>query len=165
MKPINFNDDQDDDKDRQNIINKLRKYQSSFKVCGDININYEGKTSYLKNKLEDFRNAINNKNTHAIVKTGYLTTVKGLEFVGSKGGMKLYGLSNMLAQSEEVDSILKELECEMMGGLRLPAHQRLLMVTLSSAMVIDGMNKKSEILNDFSKTEITPEIKDNYKDL
>ena len=71
----------------------------------------------------------------------------------------------MLSQSEEVDSILKELECEMMGGLRLPAHQRLLMVTLSSAMVIDGMNKKSEILNDFSKTEITPEIKSKYEDL
>ena len=127
--------------------------------------NYEGKTSYLKGKLEDFRNAINNKNTHAIVKTGYLTTVKGLEFVGCKGGMKLYGLSNMLSQSEEVDSILKELECEMMGGLRLPAHQRLLMVTLSSAMVIDGMNKKSEILNDFTKSEITTEIKSKYEDL
>ena len=86
------NDDEDDDKDRQSIINKLRKYQSSFKICADININYDGKTSYLKGKLEDFRNAINNKNTHAIVKTGYLTTVKGLEFVGCKGGMKLYGL-------------------------------------------------------------------------
>ena len=43
--------------------------------------------------------------------------------------------------------------------------RRLLMVTLSSAMVIDGMNKKSEILNDFSKTEITPEIKTKYEDL
>ena len=79
--------------------------------------------------------------------------------------MKLYGLSNMLAQSEEVDSILKELECEMMGGLRLPAHQRLLMCTLSSAMVIDGMNKKSEMLNNFSQEKLNDDVVKKYEDL
>ena len=159
------NDDDDDDKERSDIIAKLHKYQSSFTVCAALNINFDAKTSVLKCKLEDCRNAVNNKNTHAIFKTTYLTTVKGVEFIGSRSGMKLYGLSSMLGQSEEVDSILKEMSIEMMGGFRLPAHQRLIMCTLSSAMIINNMNSKAELLNNFTKEPIKEDVQDKYKDL
>ena len=160
-----MNSDDDDDKERSDIIAKLHKYQSSFTVCAALNINFDAKTSVLKCKLEDCRNAVNNKNTHAIFKTTYLTTVKGVEFIGSRSGMKLYGLSSMLGQSEEVDSILKEMSIEMMGGFRLPAHQRLIMCTLSSAMIINNMNSKAELLNNFTKEPIKEDIEDRYKDL
>ena len=52
-----------------------------------------------------------------------------------------------------------------MSGLKLPATTRLLMVTVSSAMIVNNMNKQDEILNDFTKSEITTAIKEKFDDL
>ena len=151
MKPTKFTEDYDDDSERQGIINKLKKYQASFIVCANININYEGKTSYLKEKQEEFKNSIGSKNTMAILKSCYIASVKGVEFVGSKANMKLYGLADMLSKNDEVDNIIKELHCEHMSGLKMKPEHRLLLITISSAMVVNGINKWSELLNEFSK--------------
>ena len=163
----NFNsfEDTDDSKERQEIIQKLKKYQMNFKVFENRTINYDGTTPYLKGILEEFRGSVGGKNTHTIFKGCYIQSVKGFEFLGSRTGMKLYGLSDALSKNEEVDNILKEIECEYINMKSLKPEHRLLLVTASSAMVINAMNKRSEILQEFGNTKVSSTTIEEFNDL
>jgi len=155
----------EDDKERDNLITKLKKYQANFKVLANININFDGKVAYLKSKLDEFRNTIHTNNIHNVIKTGYVGTIKGIEFLGGKAGAKLYGLSSMVGQSEEIDSLLKEIECERIGNLNKKPEHRLLLATARCAIVVNQINIQNENLNKFSNEAISEETKTKFEDL
>ena len=100
-----------------------------------------------------------------LIKKGYILGVKGLETVGSRFGGKLYGMSQILEQSPEVDHQLKIIECELNLGAKLNPYQTLFIITLSTGLAIDGLNRKSELLHEFQKTKVNDELNKKYTDL
>ena len=61
--------------------------------------------------------------------------------------------------------ILKEIEAEHGITGSLKPEQRLLVATLGAAIAVDQLNRRSEILNTFTKTEVDPGIKGAFSDL
>ena len=160
-KPVESNDV---DKKKE-ILQKIRRYRESFEAVRAMRgPSEDASLEALEAHLETIRVTVSCKNTHVVVKGAYTVAVKGVEIVTTKVGMKTYGLSQMLSQSAEVDSILKELECEIGLG-HVPPMQRLLFVTLSSAVVLDGANRRAEILGGFKKAEVSQDVAGKYKDL
>ena len=88
-----------------------------------------------------------------------------METVGSRFGAKLYGMSQILEQSPEVDHQLKIIECELNLGSKLNPYQTLFIITLSTGLAIDGLNRKSELLHEFQKTKVNEDINKKYTDL
>ena len=160
-KPVESNDV---DKKKE-VLQKIRRYRESFEAVRAMRgPSDDASLEALEAHLETIRVTVSCKNTHAVVKGAYTVGVKGVEILTTKVGMKTYGLSQMLSQSGEVDSILKELECEIGLG-HVPPMQRLFFVTLSSAIVLDGANRRAEILGGFKKAEVSQEVAGKYKDL
>ena len=84
--------------------------------------------------------------------------------MASKGGLKCYGLADMLGKSAEVDNILKEMEAEI-GIKYISPWKRLAFITCTTAVVLDGMNRRAEVLAGFKAETVAPEIAKNYADL
>ena len=91
--------------------------------------------------------------------------VKGLEVGGTAVGLKIYGLSDLLSRSAEVDSILKEIQCELpMIGHIGPGH-RLALATFGAALALDSANRKSEVLGTFKAAPVSETVSSKYGDL
>ena len=135
----------DDSKKRKEILAKINRYKQAFDVLKAVPVDPNASTEELGAKLEEMRITISSKNTHAIFKTVYISSVKCTELIAARAGGKLYGLADLLSKSSEVDMILREIEAEhgLTGSLR--PEQRLLVATLGAAIAVDQMNRKSEL--------------------
>jgi hypothetical protein len=152
-------------RDTAAILKKIKKYKANFAVLKDFPVDEKAPLETLELKLSEMRDAISGKNMHAIFRGGYLMGVKGFEGIGCRAGLRLYGLSAQLSQSPEIDSILREIECEMGCGFRLRPEQRLLMATITSAMVVDNMNRRAETVKGFTSEPAKAEVTEKYAEL
>jgi hypothetical protein len=152
-------------KAKKAVISKIMRYKQSFEVLHNYPVDTNATVGALEAQLEEMRLVINTKNSHAIFRHLYLTGVKGYEFAGNKVGMKLYGLADLLSKSPEVDQILKELECEYHITGSLKPEQRLLLVTASTSLVVDSLNRRSELLNKFGKDKVNEGLQAQFSDL
>ena len=90
--------------------------------------------------------------------------VRGIEVATTAAGMRTYGLCDLLSKNSEIDSILKELQCEAGVG-HIPPHIRLGLATISTVFVLDSVNRRSEILGNFKKESVNETIANKYGDL
>ena len=165
--PVPKKENKPDNKEREkrDIISKINRYKQSFVLLSDYQINENDSVEKLEAELEQMKLLINNKNCHAVFRHVYLSGVKGYEFLGGRAGAKLYGLSDLLSKSQEVDDILKQIECEHNITGALKPEQRLLLITASMSLVVDNMNRRSEALNEFKQNSADPQIVNKYADL
>ena len=71
----------------------------------------------------------------------------------------------MVGKSEEIDNILKEIECERIGNLNIKPEHRLLLSTARCAIIVNQLNNQNETLNKFSNEAISEETKTKFEDL
>ena len=105
-------DPPDDRDERRQLIDKIKKYRQGFDAARALPFHEDMPTDKLRALLDDIRLSISSRNTSLIFRSGYLTAVKGVEIVGSKAGMRCYGLADALGKSAEVSELLKEIEAE-----------------------------------------------------
>ena len=154
----------DDRADRRQIIDKIKKYRQGFDAARALPFNEDMSTEKLRSLLDDIRLSISSRNTSLIFRSGYLTAVKGVELVGTKTGLRCYGLADALGKSVEVADLLKEIEAEC--GLRyVSPWKRLAFVTVTTAVVLDGMNRRAELLAQYKSEAVSPVLDEKYKDL
>lgn len=146
---------------------KLQQYKTSFpKELSKVKINENSSIPELENKLEECRVTVSCNNTHNIVKFGYFTGVKGIEYMGSRfAGLKLQGLTESLKANEEVDRILKEIEIENLSLKYTSPTYRLAFITLTTVLGVDAQNKRNTVLSSFLNDKPKKEINDKYNDL
>ena len=154
----------DDREERRQIIDKIKKYRQGFDAARALPFDESMSTDRLRSLLDDIRLSISSRNTSLIFRSGYLTAVKGVEIVGSKAGMRCYGLADTLGKSVEVSDLLKEIEAEV-GIKYISPWKRLAFITVSTAVVLDGMNRRAETLASFKSEPVSPVLDDRYKDL
>jgi len=154
-----------DDKDeRRELIDKIRKYRHGFDAARALPFNEDMPTDKLRSLLDDIRLSISSRNTSLLFRNGYLTAVKGVELVGSKAGLRCYGLADTLGKSVEVSDLLKEMEAEM--GIRyISPWKRLAFITMSTAVVLHGLNARAEILANYKQEPVSATLDAKYKDL
>ena len=155
----------EDTKRRKDVLGKIARYKQSFEVLKAVPVDTNASVEELEAKLEEMRLTISSKNTHTIFKTVYIASVKAGEIGAARFGGKLHGLADLLSKNPEVDMILKEIEAEHGITGSLKPEQRLLVATLGAAIAVDQLNRRSEILNAFTKTEVDPGIKGAFSDL
>ena len=91
--------------------------------------------------------------------------VKGVEVTGCAVGLKVYGLSDLLSRSAEIESILRELQCELpVIGHIGPGH-RLALATFGAALALDSANRKAEVLGQFKQAPVSETVSQKYGDL
>ena len=149
---------------RQAVLQRLRKYREAFVAVRAMPFDENASTDALEAQLDNVRAAVSSKNLTMLVKGVYLAGVKGIEVVTSSAGAKTYGLTDILAQSAEIDGLLKECACELGVG-HIPAHIRLAMATTQAVLVLDSTNRRAEALAGFKSAPVTPELKSRYGDL
>ena len=154
----------DDREDRRQLIDKIKKYRQGFDAARALPFHEEMETEKLRALLDDIRLSISSRNTSLIFRSGYLTAVKGCEIVGTKVGMRCYGLADALGKSAEVADLLREIEAEV-GIKYISPWKRLAFVTVSTAVILDGMNRRAETLASFKSEPVSPVLDDRYKDL
>ena len=155
----------EDTKRRKDVLGKIARYKQSFEVLKAVPVDTNASVEELETKLEEMRLTISSKNTHTIFKTVYIASVKAGEIGAARFGGKLHGLADLMSKNPEVDMILKEIEAEHGITGSLKPEQRLLVATLGAAIAVDQLNRRSEILNAFTKTEVDPGIKGAFSDL
>ena len=155
----------EDTKKRKDVLGKIARYKQSFEVLKAVPVDTNASVEELEAKLEEMRLTISSKNTHTIFKTVYIASVKAGEIGAARFGGKLHALADLLSKNPEVDMILKEIEAEHGITGSLKPEQRLLVATLGAAIAVDQLNRRSEILNAFTKTEVDPGIKGAFSDL
>ena len=154
-----------DDKDeRRELIDKIRKYRHGFDAARALPFNEDMPTDKLRSLLDDIRLSISSRNTSLLFRNGYLTAVKGVELVGSKAGLRCYGLADTLGKSVEVSDLLKEMEAEM-GIKYISPWKRLAFITMSTAVVLHGLNARAEILATYKQEPVSATLDSKYKDL
>ena len=119
----------------------------------------------LESHLESIRVAVSAKTTGLLVKNAYIMSVKGLEVGATAVGAKVYGLSDMLSRSAEVDSILKEIQCELPLLGRIGPGHRLALATFGAALALDSANRKAEVLGQFKAAPVGEGVSQKYGDL
>ena len=147
------------------MLGKIARYKQSFEVLKAVPVDTNASVEELEAKLEEMRLTISSKNTHTIFKTVYIASVKAGEIGAARFGGKLHGLADLLSKNPEVDMILKEIEAEHGITGSLKPEQRLLVATLGAAIAVDQLNRRSELLNAFTKTTVDPGIKGAFSDL
>ena len=155
----------EDVKKRKVLLSKINRYKNSFDVLKSVLIDESASMDDLEGKLEDMRLMISTKNSHTIFKTCYVTGVKAVEVIGGKTGAKLYGLADLVNKSPEIDSILREIECEIDILNNVSPTNRLIIATAGCAIACDTINRRSEILQSFTKGSVNATVNDQYKDL
>jgi hypothetical protein len=159
------NESEEDRKERLVLISKIKKYKKEFQFVNEISFNEAAPIHQLRNTLDEIRGLIQGKTTNVLIKRTYITGVSTLELLGQKTKLaKLNGLTDILSRSAEVESILKEISCEMHIGYVSP-FKKLAFITLSSAYVLHTMNAKSEVFETFGKEQTNPEVINQYSDL
>ena len=155
----------DDKAKRRELLAKVRKYRESFPAVAAMHFNPDWGTEELDAHLESIRVAVSAKTTGLLVKSAYLMGVKGFEVGGTAVGLKVYGLSDLLSRSAEVDSILKEIQCELpvLGHIG-PGH-RLALATFGAALALDSANRKAEVLGQFKAAPVNEAVSQKYGDL
>ena len=150
---------------RRELLGKIKKYRESFPAVAAMRFNEEWGTEELESHLESIRVAVSAKTTGVLVKSAYLMSVKGLEVGGTAVGLRVYGLSDLLSRSAEVDSILKEIQCELpvLGHIG-PGH-RLALATFGAALALDSANRKAEVLGQFKAAPVNEAVSQKYEDL
>ena len=154
----------DDRNERRELIDKIKKYRLSFEAVRALPFNEDMSTEKLRSLLDDIRLSISSRNTSLIFRSGYLTAVKGVELVGTKTGLRCYGLADALGKSAEVADLLRELEAEI-GIKYVSPWKRLAFITVTTAVVLDGMNRRSELLATYKSEPVSPVLDEKYKDL
>ena len=154
----------DDRNERRELIDKIKKYRQGFDAARALPFNEEMSTDKLRSLLDDIRLCISSRNTSLIFRSGYLTAVKGVELVGSKTGLRCYGLADALGKRVEVADLLKEIEAEV-GIKYISPWKRLAFITVSTAVVLDGMNRRAELLATYKAEPVSPVLDEKYKDL
>ena len=150
---------------RRELIGKVRKYREAFPAVAAMRFSEEWSTEELESHLESVRLAVSAKTTGVLVKSAYIMAVKGGEVAGCSVGLKVYGLSDLLARSSEIDQILKEIQCELpiLGHIK-PGH-RLALATFGAALALDSANRKSEVLGTFKAAPVAEAVSSKYQDL
>ena len=157
----------DEKKEKQRrlaTLTKIKRYREQFSAVHAMKFSEEWSTEALESHLEDVRIMVSSKTTGLLVKSAYIAGVKGIEIVTTSAGMRTYGLADLLAKNPEVDSILKELQCELGIGTIPPAH-RLALATISTVFVLDSVNKRAEVLGHFTAGPVKPDLETKFKDL
>ena len=154
----------DDRNERRELIDKIKKYRQGFDAARALPFNEDMSTEKLRSLLDDIRLSISSRNTSLIFRSGYLTAVKGVELVGTKTGLRCYGLADALGKSVEVADLLKEIEAEV-GIKYISPWKRLAFITVSTAVVLDGMNRRAELLAQYKSEAVSPVLDEKYKDL
>ena len=157
----------DEKKEKQRrlaTLTKIKRYREQFSAVHAMKFSEEWSIEALESHLEDVRIMVSSKTTGLLVKSAYIAGVKGIEIVTTSAGMKTYGLADLLAKNQEVDSILKELQCELGIGTIPPAH-RLALATISTVFVLDSVNKRAEVLGHFTAGPVKPDLETKFKDL
>ena len=154
----------DDKEERRQIIDKIKKYRQGFDAARALPFHEDMSTDALRAMLDDIRLSISSRNTSMVFRTGYLTAVKGVELVGTKVGMKCYGLADCLGKSQDVADCLRELEVEC--GLKyISPWKRLAFISVSTAVVLHGVNQRAEMLAGFKSEPVSPVLDAKYRDL
>ena len=154
-----------DEKMRRSVaLQKIKRYRENFEAVRGMKFNEDWSTDALESHLEDIRIMISSKTSLMLVKSAYTLSVKGVEVGTCAIGMKTYGLADLLSKNAEIDSILKEIQCEIGIG-NLPAHARLAMATISTVFVLDSVNKRAEVLSAFKNESVAESITSKYGDL
>ena len=125
---------------------------------------YNCTSDKLDAHLEEIRIVVGSKTTHTLVKHTYLAGVKALEVGTCAIAMKTYGLTQLISQNAEIDSILKEVAAEMGIGAVPPAH-RLALATIGAVLALDSAQRRTEVLAGFKKEPVHDDIHMKYKDL
>ena len=149
---------------RNSALTKIKRYRESFEAVRAMKYSEEWSTDALESHLEDVRIMISSKTTGLLVKSAYTMGVKGIEVGTCALGMKTYGLADLLSKNAEIDSILKEIQCELGVGTIPPGH-RLMLATISTVFVLDSVNKRAEVLGSFKKKPVNENISSKYSDL
>ena len=150
--------------ERRQIIDKIKKYRQGFDAARALPFHEDMSTDALRAMLDDIRLSISSRNTSMVFRTGYLTAVKGVELVGTKVGMRCYGLADCLGKSQDVADCLRELEVEC--GLKyISPWKRLAFISVSTAVVLHGVNQRAEMLAGFKSEPVSPVLDAKYKDL
>ena len=155
----------DDKAKRRELLAKVRKYRESFPAVAAMHFNPDWGTEELDAHLESIRVAVSAKTTGLLVKSAYIMGAKGVEIGGCAVGLRIYGLSDLLSRSAEVDSILKEIQCELpvLGHIG-PGH-RLALATFGAALALDSANRKAEVLGQFKTAPVNEAVSQKYGDL
>ena len=154
----------DDREERRQLIDRIKKYRQGFDAAKALPFNEEMSTDRLRSLLDDIRLSISSRNTSLIFRSGYLTAVKGVELVGTKTGLRCYGLADALGKSAEVSDLLKEIEAEV-GIKYVSPWKRLAFITVTTAVVLDGLNRRAELLATYKSEPVNPVLDERYKDL
>ena len=154
----------DDKEERRQLIDKIKKYRTGFDAARALPFNEDMPTDKLRSLLDDIRLTISSRNTSLLFRNGYLTMTKGVELVGAKAGVKCYGLADTLSKSAEVSDLLKEMEAEI-GIKYISPWKRLVFLTISTAVVLHGLNQRAEVLAEYKAAPVNPSLDAKYKDL
>ena len=149
---------------RHSALTKVKRYREAFEAVRAMRFSEDWSTDAIESHLEDVRIMISSKTTGLLVKSAYTMGVKGIEVGTCMIGMKTYGLADLLSKNAEVDSVLKEIQCELGVGTIPPAH-RLMLATISTVFVLDSVNKRAELLGNFKQEPIAENISSKYSDL
>ena len=149
---------------RHSALTKVKRYRESFEAVRAMKFSDEWSTDSIESHLEDIRIMISSKTTGLLVKSAYTMGVKGIEVGTCMVGMRTYGLADLLSKNAEIDSILKEIQCELGVGTIPPMH-RLALATISTVFVLDSVNKRAEVLGNFKKENTNPDVQMKYSDL
>ena len=149
---------------RNSALTKCQRYRASFEAVRAMRFSEDWSTEALESYLENVRIMISSKTTGLLVKSAYTMGVKGIEVGTCAIGMKTYGLADLLSKNAEIDSILKEIQCELGVGTIPPGH-RLLLATISTVFVLDSVNKRAEVLGSFKQEPVNETISSKYSDL
>ena len=153
------------DPKRANLIKIIMRYKDKFAALRSVEIDPAASVEDLEGVVERFRVVVNSKSAHAVVKGTYLGITKLAETLTCMGGLKTQGWTDVLAKSEHVDILLRQIEAEHGVGENLSPFHQLGITSLMTGVSIHMLNVKSEALALFGAAPVRAEIHEEYKDL
>ena len=130
----------------------------------DIDLKSESIAS-LENINEEVEFIVSNRNSNNNTIDMFATGVGIVEKMGSKLNMELDGLTSVMLSQQNVRDLITEISIKNSSYMYVRPELRLI-VTLGVTMkMVDGMNKKNKIVNNFMDKEIQEELVDEFEDL
>ena len=150
---------------RASLMGKLKRYATEFPAFAQPPPAPDASLHTLRTQLDEVRGMIQNKTTAVLIKRAYLTSVSTLEIFGKKTRTaNLDGLADLMARSSEVDECLKQISCEIDLGYISPI-KKLAFITVSSAYILNTMNAKAKVFEEFGKENVKADTLKTFADL
>lgn len=156
------------DPEAAELVDQILKYKAAFpEILAAEKVPSRGASrEALVIQLDRMKQIVSSKNNSSLVKLGFVSLMQGYEYIGTEyAHLRIYGIAQATRDSEEIDSILKEIALKHDIAKYVEPEARLAFEVLRLTLVLHGKNKADEHLRAYGARAAPEALTKDFADL